>query len=70
MPPKPNPKPMIEAQEPIVGKPSVLLQPMLIPRTVGALLFDRKYVREFISIIKWHGAIAGLVSSQLPAYVL
>ena len=70
MPPKPNPEPMIEAQEPIVGKPSVLLQPMLIPRTVGALLFNRKYVREFISIIKWHGAIAGLVSSQLPAYVL
>ena len=37
---------------------------------VGALLFDGKYVREFISIIKQHGAIAGLVSNQLLAYVL
>ena len=62
-----EPPPKEEVQHPI---PSVLLQPMPIPRTVGAPLFDGKYVREFISIIERHGAIAGLVSSQLPAYIL
>ena len=70
MPSDPTTKPTVEVQDPIMAKPSVLLQPMLIPRTVGALLFDGKYVRKFILIIEWHGAIAGLVSNQLPAYVL
>ncbi len=55
---------------PSVAKPSVLLQPMPIPRTVGAPLFDGKYVREFISILERHGEIAGLTEGQLPAYVL
>ena len=44
-----EPPPKEEVQHPI---PSVLLQPMPIPRTVGAPLFDGKYVREFISIIE------------------
>lgn len=60
--PSPSPPP--------AAKPSVLLQPMPIPRTVGAPLFDGKYVREFISILERHGEIAGLTESQLPAYVL
>jgi len=70
MPPDPIPEPEIEVEDPIIMRPSVLLQPMPIPRTVGAPLFDGKYVRKFISIIERHGAIAGLVSTQLPAYVL
>ena len=65
-----EPPPAEEVQQPFMANPSVLLQPMPIPRTVGAPLFDGKYVREFISIIERHGAIAGLVSSQLPAYIL
>ena len=70
MPSDPTTEPTVEVQDPIMAKPSMLLQPMLIPRTVGAPLFDGKYVRNFILIIEWHGAIAGLVSNQLPAYVL
>ena len=65
-----EPPPAEEVQQPIMANPSMLLQPMLIPRMVGALLFDRKYVREFISIIKQHGTIVGLGSNQLPPYVL
>ena len=65
-----EPPPTEEVQQPIMANPSMLLQPMPIPRVVGALLFDGKYVCEFISIIEQHGAIVGLVSSQLPAYIL
>ena len=63
-------EPTVKTKDPIVVKPSMLLQPMPIPRRVGALLFDGKYVRKFISIIERHGAIAGLDSNQLLAYVL
>ena len=65
-----EPPPAEEVQQPFMANPSMLLQPMPIPRTVGAPLFDGKYVREFISIIERHGAIAGLGSNQLPPYVL
>ena len=65
-----EPPPTEEFRQPIMANPSVLLQPMPIPRMVEAPLFDGKYVREFISIIERHSAIVGLLSNQLPAYLL
>ena len=47
-----EPPPAEEVQQPFMADPSVLLQPMPIPRMVGALLFDGKYIHKFISIIK------------------
>ena len=47
-----KPPPAEEVQQPFMANPSVLLQPMPIPRTVGALLFDGKYICEFILIIE------------------
>lgn len=51
-------------------KLNVLLQPMPIPRTVGAPLFDGKYIRDFISVLERHGEAAGLTNDQLPKNVL
>ena len=39
-----EPPPPEEVRQPIMANPSILLQPMPIPRMVGAPLFDRKYV--------------------------
>ncbi|KAJ3500502.1 hypothetical protein NLJ89_g9768 [Agrocybe chaxingu] len=49
---------------------SILLQPMPIPRTVGAPLFDGHYVKDFLSVLEHHAAVAGVQKSELPPMVL